>query len=143
MPVRTTMMSVSFLTITNFIGGQLTSLPRLGGDDAWLLLFMQISQIFTFYSVLEHAVCNHLFGIRNRVTKVRNLAKENESNIAQSPLDGQQNKTQTKKAQMKDVGGVTRIDSFLLKKDGSLILTDVHVDVFSRFAFPILLVLQS
>merc|ERR1712157_631702 len=75
-PARVTMASVSFLTITNFIGGQLKTLPSLGSGEVWLLQFMQTSQIFTFYSLLEYIICNYLYRVKRRIIDIKEIAKK-------------------------------------------------------------------
>ena len=46
----------------------------------------------------------------------------------------------TVKQYISDVG-VNKIDHILLKKDGTLWISDAEVDIFSRFAFPIVYII--
>merc|ERR1712003_340163 len=75
-PARVSMSTIGFLTISNFLTSELKSLPRIGTNGAWLLLFMQISMIFTFYSVIEYVVCNYLYRVQVRIENVHKLAAE-------------------------------------------------------------------
>ena len=181
---------ISFLTISNFLSGELKTLPQLGASEAWLLKFMQVSMIFTFYSVLEYVLCNYLYRVRKRTKGLRQLAlakkeEENallieqkqleqhgakganlkdffsmdenksvtsveeqdsalkhktdaeESNESKSSLQDNNEPEKTIKQYMRTFGIHHKVDYVLLKKDGTLFVSDDQVDIFSRFAFPI------
>jgi len=189
-PARVTMSIISFLTISNFLSGELKTLPRLGASQVWLLKFMQISMIFTFYSVVEYVLCNYLYRIKKRTKSVRQLAltkkeeedaslieqkqleqhgtkgttaedffvmdenksgtavEEQDSTLKQKTDDEEsytsksslQNNTETGKTikqHMMAIGIHHKVDYVLLKKDGTLFISDDQVEILSRYAFPI------
>ena len=151
-PARVTLSMVSFLTITSFIGGQLNTLPMIGGNDAWLLTFMQVSMLFSFFAVIEYAICNYLGRLERQVKAVQKQAEERkqakisneeERHHSEQSQDTQQSsnkiiiKTHTSKEEIMAFGSIKKVDAIWLAKNGSMLLTDEKVERFSRHAYPI------
>lgn len=144
-PARVTLSSVSFLTITNHIGGQLKSLPNLGIQDVWLLQFMLTSQLFTFYAVIEYVICNYLFRVEKQLKEIEKEAKRRKMTLKNSPerepsllhshdsIDA----ITVVKDDLLAVGKIHKIGHLLLKKDGTLLIKDENVDMFSRIFYPV------
>lgn len=168
-PARITMSTTTFLTISNFLGIQLKNLPRISASDAWLLQFMLMSMIFTFYAVLEYIICNYLFRVEKRVEIILEKAKEkkkihvskqmekancvrvvslddNFSSHGKSSLSSSMHGGTD--VNMEDIDvmvnkddmlaiGLFKIDRLIVKSDGNMIIKDQHVEIFSRYAYPI------
>merc|ERR1711982_171324 len=157
-PARVTMSNVSFLTLNNFIGGQLRHLPRLGKSEAWLLQFMFISQMFAFYSIIEYVICNYLYRVEIRLDDIRDRAREmkkrkisseeetsNKVVVDLENLDGKNapsafcdeiSSLVVNKSDMLAVGSICKIDRLLLRNDGTMLIKDERVEIFSRYAYP-------
>ena len=139
-PARVSITTTGFLTISNFLSSELKNLPRLGAERIWLLRFMQISMAFCFYSVIEYVICNYLHRVEKRTKQARKMVmeKQQEGNLSNSRFIFLQVSTQTSisKKDMVKVG-LFRIDSLLLSKNGNLLVKAEHIDVFSRFMYPV------
>lgn len=147
-PARVSMSTFCFLTISNFLSSELKNLPRLGGKDAWLLRFMQVSLFFVFIAVVEYVLCNYLYRVEKRLKEARKLAaelkhtKENASpkdttnGVSESCIsENDINITVVKKDML--VVGINKIDRLILKRDGHMLVKDEHVEIFFRYAYPI------
>jgi hypothetical protein len=198
-PARVAMSIIGFLANTNFIASQLGQLPRLG-TEVWLLKFLLLSTIFSFYSVIEYVICNYLFRIEARIEggckraqELRSPKKEQELRLAKKKQELRSSKkkqaqlkksrtslemaqvprttttgtptdqdppdselceqtngaddlnfedleepviTVTKK-ELKRSGFNYKVDTWLLKTNGEMRIKDQHVDIFSRYAYPI------
>lgn len=162
-PARVAMSIICFLAITNFTSSQFNVLPRLGGNKVWLLNFLLVSMGFSCYAVLESVICNYLRRVKKRTSalykktkeaKSKRLADDNEKvdtglsaktietteggdpdNIPE--INALVEQVFVTKADMEDMGGLHRLDSLLLKKDGTIWLNDEMVEVFSRWMYPI------
>merc|ERR1711862_531434 len=153
--------TICFLTISNFLGSQLKALPRIGADAAWLLLFMLISMIFTFYAVVEYIICNYLFRVEQRVDKTRELAIEekkarikhqastaNSCRVVSLPPDNETspnggsvdfddiNNITVNKDDMLQIG-LFKIDRLIVMTNGEMMFKDQHIEISSRYAYPI------
>ena len=122
-PARVSMSTTGFLTISNFLSSELKNLPRLGPEDVWLLRFMQMSMAFSFYSVIEYVICNYLYRVEERINEVRKMAMNC-------------NKPIVSKKDMIGIG-ICKIDRLLLSKDGMVVIKDQHVEIFSRYMYPV------
>jgi len=163
-PARITMSTISFLTISNFLGAQLKNLPRISANEAWLLQFMLMSMIFTFYAVLEYIICNYLFRVEKRTDEVRKQAVERKKNYVAKQMEKQNcvrvtslNPLNTLNdasvfsngSDLKDdiavsitkddmlAIGLFKIDRLIIRHDGNMRIKDQHVEIFSRYAYPI------
>ena len=166
-PARVTMSIISFLAIANFTSRQFDTLPRVGGNDALLLTFMFISMAFSFYSVIEYVICNYLWRVEKRTSmlyqqalkaRTERLVKRQEKlerrlsgfmteciEITSSELSTDIDSDETalvkeviiNKKHMEKYGELCQIDRILLGKDGKLLIKDEHVEVFSRWMYPI------
>jgi len=157
-PARITMSIICFLTISNFLASQLKNLPRIGANSVWLLQFMLISMIFTFYAVVEYIICNYFFRVERRVDEVRQKAKDKKrAHIKKVMMKAQScrvmfedDKTMSNTSSINggsppDVNkddmlevGLFKIDRLIVKKDGQMIMKDQHIEIFSRYAYPII-----
>ncbi|CAB9524423.1 acid receptor subunit [Seminavis robusta] len=155
-PARVAMSMIGFLANTNFLAAQLGQLPRLG-NDVWLLTFLSISAWFSFYAIVEYVVCNWLRRIQARIDGARK--KTEELVKARVKADKKRSKKKKKhnnsydedeemgspqpgvmhvsKADMIENGFHNKMDLLMMKDDTEMYFSDEHVDVFSRYAYPI------
>lgn len=147
-PARVTMSCIFFLTITNFIGSQLKSMPMIGCNDCWLLRFLLTSQIFTFVAILEYIICNYLYRAQKRVQAAEKIAKEEKYQKSLSddkeqcgaPEESMRSmlaNVKVDKADLLEIGGIGAIDRLLLKRDGTMVIADENVEVFARYSYPV------
>lgn len=148
-PARVTLAMIGFLANVNFLSGQLGQLPRLG-DDVWLLTLLSRSSYFTFYAVFEYVVCNWLRRIEDRIVGARKKVLEDVVE-ARSVADKKSKKKKKKydeelaeqsrmaitKDDIKESGFNYKADLLLMKSNTRMYIKDEHVDVFSRYAYPI------
>merc|ERR1711862_585426 len=119
----------------------------------------QTSQIFTFYSLLEYIICNYLYRVKRRIKDIKEIAKERkmvkmplteekssnsqssnfsqEQTMSRDSKDDKAGSVVINKSDILAVGGVCKIDRLLLKNNGTLLISDEGVEVFSRYAYPI------
>jgi len=139
-PARVSMSTLCFLTISNFLSSELKALPRIAIQDAWLLRFMWVSLVFTFLPIVEYVLCNYLYRVEKRLKEVRKLALAvKQRNIStKDSLDDSEcyTKLRVNKEDMLAIG-VYKFDRLILKKDGSMLVKDEYIEIFSRYSYPI------
>lgn len=126
-PARAAFCFISYLSVINLTNGALASLPKLSVTDAYLLGVLSASQYFCAYTVLEVVVANYLLHIELRVQNALKEASMKEDKFGESVVDIQ--------SFVRERCG--RLGRLLIKKDGSMKFSDQHVDVFSRWCFPV------
>merc|ERR1711982_3845 len=131
--------------------GQLTTLPRIGAGKAWLLNFMLLSMFFNFYCIIEYIIVNYLTRIENRVAEARKLAKEariknfaenvetifNSSKVKIDIDASQPHETELSLGILEEYGTICKIDRLVMRENGTMIVKDQDLDIFSRYAYPI------
>merc|ERR1712151_1260268 len=167
-PARVTMTTFGFLTIMNFLSSQLATLPRIGAKKSWLLRFMLVSLIFCFYAVVEYIFVNYLYRVERRTDKIQEKAAQHKKRRIAIEMDKQtgcrvvafpqdtvvnnkpENGLSEKKFEEYNIDnvraskaemsyfGLCKIDYLLLKQDGNMFFKDQHIDIFSRYAYPII-----
>lgn len=158
-PARVTMSMICFLTNVNFLSNQLRTLPQQG-NSIYLLQFLTVSTIFCFYAVLEYVICNVLMRIEKRVeaahvkaaemkAKKLDMEEEDEEEPEQPSTGAGEYKKKKKKNSMakprfetnyqdlKAIGFDYKLDRFLLSHKGHLVFRDQHLDILSRYLYPI------
>ena len=143
------------------------SLLPIGSKNVWILNFMATSQMFVFYAIIEYVLCNFLMRIEARVEKARAaVLKRREDGPASGRSSTQPDEAKPVgvhvevaarwrfwKAEVRVHGapadsslrdevaqaasGVTRWIPQLVSQEGVLQLRDQHVEIFSRWAFPL------
>jgi hypothetical protein len=156
-PARVTMSMICFLANANYLSAQLANLPRLG-NDIWLLRFMTISQLFTFYAVIEYVVCNYLLRVEKRVAggvkraeELKSLKKESSSEDMTGTVQHQgsnesfsscEDSETVTKADLIAAGFDYKVDLLVLKNDGTMRFRDQHVDITSRYIYPLVYIVS-
>lgn len=156
-PARVTMTIVCFLANSNFLASQLNQLPRLG-NDVWLLRFLSMSSMFSFYAVLEYVLCNYLCRLESRIEGAQKRAQElleqkqyqrqEQGSGGSGAEQARSFSTRTNGIVVEPVVVVTkqdlqasgfdkRMDLLLVKANGEMIFRDQHVDIFSRYFYPL------
>ena len=126
-PARAAFCFISYLAVINLTNGALGSLPKLSATDAYLLGVLSTSQYFCAYTVIEVVVTNYLLHIELRVEKALSEASTTEEKFGESVVDIQ--------SFVRERCG--RLGRPLINKDGSMKFSDQHVDVLSRYFFPV------
>ena len=164
-PARVAMGIILYLVINNQMNSQLGLLP-IGSSGVWILNFMTVSRMFVFYAIIEYALCNFLMRIEARVEKARVAALKRREDgpsstrtSTQAPEVAASTASKETQAASMAVGGVsvevapgevslrdevaqaassvTRWIPWLVTPEGVLRVRDQHVEVFTRWGFPL------
>lgn len=151
-PGRVIISIFGFLANMNYMNTILPSIPK-DSAESYMFKFILACLGFQFYSVVEFVFCNYLTRIEIRTDKVRELAKEKirkkiriqESQSFRNPKESdvdnhliELDRIIVTKNDMIAIGGIHKIDYLLLREDGTMKFKDQHVDIFSRYLFPVL-----
>jgi len=149
-PARVAMSMIGFLANMNFLSAQLGQLPKLG-NEVWLLKFLYVSSFFSFYAILEYVLCNYLGRIEARLAGVRKKAEElKESKKASLPEEApatnnkSDDDTKLTKADIIATGFNRKVDLLIMNPSTTrMYLKDEHVEIFSRYSYPITYVIAT
>ena len=141
-PARVAMSMIGFLANSNFLAAQLGQLPRLG-NDVFLLKFLYLSSWFSFYSIIEYVICNHLRRIKGRIDGAKKRARENIGISTATSIDEKLEHQESSplsasitKDDLKAIGFKGKLELFLTRPNGRMYIRDEHLDIFSRYAYP-------
>ena len=126
-PARAAFCFIAFLSTINNTKGALSALPKLSAGDAWLLGVLSKSQYFCAYTVVEVVVANYLLHVETRVKAALKEVRDKEDVSGELISD--------KRSFVRAKAG--KFGSALIRKDGTMAFSDQHVDVFSRWLFPV------
>ena len=147
------------LTVQNLIGSVKAAIPKVTG--VWLVNYLECSRIFVFYSIIEYALANWLMRIEKRIeAAAAKVAKEEATTSTAkggAPAVGPEGVSVHEERSSKSVRKLARavsrtltmrsppaikkhltgVDKLMVNSKGRMAVRDQHVDVFSRYAFPI------
>jgi hypothetical protein len=150
---------ICYLTVQNLIGSVKAAIPKVTG--VWLLGYLECSRYFVFYSIIEYALANWLMRIETRIeAAAAKVAKEEATTSTAkggAPAVGPEGVSVHEERSFKSVRKLSRavsraltmrnppaikkhltgVDKLLVNSKGRMTVRDQHVDVFSRYAFPI------
>ena len=152
------------MTITNYLGQQLSTLPRIGSKGAYLLQFILIALVFCFYAIVEYVCVHYLTRVENRLSIIYELAKKAKQEKITKEIERRKNIKRCRNREGVENGedtlrimntvvdlenvaprrddmvkfGLYKIDRLFLKPDGTMRFKDQHVDIVSRYVYPII-----
>jgi len=161
-PARVSMSVICFLTNINYLSAAYGYTPPFA-DQVWILEFLSQSMFFTFYAVIEYVICNYLFRVEARIKEGRKAAVEIKvkgmNEVSKEKMKRQLSERlkqggvltdeQVFMAQIDEenqfiskrdfiISGYNyKIDLLLMRRDGKMFFRDEHVDIFSRYAYPV------
>lgn len=151
-PARAAFCFISFLTVINLTNGALANLPKISPGEVYLLGVMSASTYFCAYTIVEVVASNVLLHIEVRVNNAlkeyeellkkaddfTDLGKDIRDSMAELGIDEAGKKSQNIPSVQSFVRSrAGRMGRQLIKKDGKMLISDQHVDVASRWLFPV------